>query len=58
MDAAAQLVLIFVAIMAWLFVSLYRALWRQDRRSPLRNMLLVAAPLSLVAAVLAVWLAA
>jgi hypothetical protein len=57
MDAPAQRLLIFAAIMVWLFVSLYRALWQQNRRSPLRTLLLVTAPLSLAVAGLALWLA-
>ena len=54
MEAPDQLLLIFVAIAVWLFMTLFLALVRQKRRSPLRTMLLVSATLFALAAVVLV----
>ena len=51
-DAPGTLLLIFVGVIVWLFVTLILALVRQKSRSPLRTMLLIAT--TLVAVVLGV----
>jgi CHASE2 domain-containing sensor protein len=51
MEAPGTLLLIFAAVVVWLFVTLFLALLRQPRRSPLRTMLLVAATLVTLVAV-------
>jgi hypothetical protein len=56
MEAADQLLLILASIFAWLYLSLYLALWRQKRRSPLRIALLASQPLFAILLVLGAWL--